>query len=89
MRNWDTRDESGTDKGCEWKKDWEDVQLVCRQLGLPCELVSRTLQSQLFISTLIRMQVDFSREYWLSVFEPALRLWEDGETPNPDVWCNR
>ena len=39
MRNWDTRDESGTDKGCEWEKDWEDVQLVCRQRGLPCELV--------------------------------------------------
>lgn len=40
MRNWDTRDESGTDKGCEWEKDWEDVQLVCKKLGLPCELVS-------------------------------------------------
>ncbi|KAL1742161.1 tRNA-specific 2-thiouridylase [Schizophyllum fasciatum] len=28
MRNWDTRDESGTDEGCEWKKDWNDVQRV-------------------------------------------------------------
>ncbi|KAG6887604.1 hypothetical protein C0995_014083 [Termitomyces sp. Mi166 len=28
MRNWDTRDESGTDKGCEWEKDWEDVQRI-------------------------------------------------------------
>jgi len=26
MRNWDTRDESGTDRGCEWEKDWEDIQ---------------------------------------------------------------
>ena len=39
MRNWDTRDESGTDSGCEWKKDWEDVQRVCRMLGIPCEMV--------------------------------------------------
>ncbi|KAG6887568.1 hypothetical protein C0992_011766 [Termitomyces sp. T32_za158] len=23
MRNWDTRDEYGTDKGCEWEKDWD------------------------------------------------------------------
>ncbi|THH23096.1 hypothetical protein EUX98_g8077 [Antrodiella citrinella] len=28
MRNWDTRDESGSDQGCEWEKDWEDVQRV-------------------------------------------------------------
>ena len=40
MRNWDTRDESGTDKGCEWEKDWEDVQRVCRQLDIPHKLVS-------------------------------------------------
>ena len=39
MRNWDTRDESGTDEGCEWKRDWEDVQRVCRMLDLPCEMV--------------------------------------------------
>jgi tRNA U34 2-thiouridine synthase MnmA/TrmU len=40
MRNWDTRDESGTDKGCEWEKDWEDVQRVCKTLDLPCRMVS-------------------------------------------------
>lgn len=40
MRNWDTRDESGTDSGCEWKKDWEDMQRVCRMLGLKCQMVS-------------------------------------------------
>ncbi|GLB34533.1 putative tRNA methyl transferase [Lyophyllum shimeji] len=39
MRNWDTRDESGTDKGCEWEKDWEDVQRVCKVLGIPCEMI--------------------------------------------------
>ena len=39
MRNWDTRDESGTDKGCEWEKDWEDVRLVSKHLGVPCRMV--------------------------------------------------
>lgn len=40
MRNWDTRDESGSDVGCEWEKDWEDVRRVCRHIGVPCEMVS-------------------------------------------------
>ncbi|KAF9077707.1 tRNA-specific 2-thiouridylase [Rhodocollybia butyracea] len=39
MRNWDTRDESGSDKGCEWEKDWEDVQRVCKSLGIPCSMI--------------------------------------------------
>jgi len=33
--------------------------------------------------------VDLSKEYWLRVFEPSLRLWEQGMTPNPDTDCNR
>ncbi|KAF8884783.1 tRNA-specific 2-thiouridylase [Infundibulicybe gibba] len=71
MRNWDTRDETGTDKGCEWEKDWEDVQRVCKLLDIPCEMI------------------DLSRDYWNRVFEPSLKSWELGVTPNPDVWCNR
>ncbi|KAG7448328.1 5-methylaminomethyl-2-thiouridylate-methyltransferase [Guyanagaster necrorhizus] len=39
MRNWDTRDESGTDEGCEWKRDWEDVQRVCKVLDIPCRMI--------------------------------------------------
>ncbi|KAJ3552140.1 hypothetical protein NM688_g4307 [Phlebia brevispora] len=39
MRNWDTRDESGTDNGCEWKKDYADVLRVCKLLDIPCKLV--------------------------------------------------
>ncbi|KAG6376402.1 tRNA-specific 2-thiouridylase [Boletus reticuloceps] len=38
MRNWDARDESGSDDGCEWKKDWEDVQRVCRMLDIPVKM---------------------------------------------------
>jgi tRNA U34 2-thiouridine synthase MnmA/TrmU len=41
MRNWDTADESGSDlTGCDWKKDWEIVEVTCKKLGLPVELVS-------------------------------------------------
>ncbi|KAJ7679011.1 tRNA-specific 2-thiouridylase [Mycena polygramma] len=72
MRNWDTRDEYGnSDKGCEWEKDWDDVQRVCKVYGIPCQMI------------------DLSKEYWNRVFQPSLRQWEDGITPNPDVWCNR
>ncbi|KAJ6576715.1 tRNA-specific 2-thiouridylase [Mycena vulgaris] len=40
MRNWDTRDEYGnTDKGCEWEKDLEDVQKVCKVLDIPCQMI--------------------------------------------------
>ncbi|KAG8708257.1 hypothetical protein FRC11_006616, partial [Ceratobasidium sp. 423] len=38
MRNWDTRDESGSDVGCEWEKDWEDVKRVCQHIDIPCQL---------------------------------------------------
>ncbi|KAF9017214.1 5-methylaminomethyl-2-thiouridylate-methyltransferase [Hymenopellis radicata] len=71
MRNWDTRDETASDRGCEWEKDWNDVQRVCKILDIPCQMI------------------DLSRQYWNRVFEPALRIWESGNTPNPDVWCNR
>ncbi|KAJ7928816.1 tRNA-specific 2-thiouridylase [Mycena leptocephala] len=72
MRNWDTSDEYGnSDKACEWEKDWDDVQKVCKVYDIPCRMI------------------DLSKEYWNRVFEPSLRQWEDGITPNPDVWCNR
>lgn len=89
MRNWDTRDESGSDRGCEWEKDWEDVQRVCRHLSLPCELVCFICCSRDSLLTRCVRQIDLSKDYWNDVFEPSLRLWEAGETPNPDVWCNR
>lgn len=33
--------------------------------------------------------MDFSKDYWLDVFEPFLDGLEQGLTPNPDVDCNR
>ena len=91
MRNWDTRDESGTDKGCEWEKDWEDVQRVCRMIDLPCEMVCLLALHLVIMEVLTRLlrKIDLSREYWNRVFQPNLRVWETGLTPNPDVWCNR
>ncbi|KAG8833467.1 hypothetical protein FRC18_003562 [Serendipita sp. 400] len=61
MRNWDTRDESGTEKGCEWEKDWEDVQRVCKLLDIPCRMIdlsreywNRVFQPALEVWTQIR-----------------------------------
>ncbi|KAH8818956.1 tRNA methyl transferase-domain-containing protein [Flagelloscypha sp. PMI_526] len=74
MRNWDSRDEHGTDsdgKGCEWERDWNDVQKVSHHIGVPCEMI------------------DLSREYWTRVFDPSLQAWQRGLTPNPDVYCNK
>ena len=34
-------------------------------------------------------EVDLSREYWHEVFEPFVRGYSEGRTPNPDVACNR
>lgn len=33
--------------------------------------------------------VNFEKEYWTDVFQPMLRGYENGLTPNPDVLCNR
>lgn len=40
MRNWDTRDESGSDIGCQWERDWVDVQRVCQKLDIPVKMAS-------------------------------------------------
>lgn len=74
MRNWDTLDEDlAGSGGCEWEKDWDDVQRLCEKSlgGVKPELI------------------DLSKEYWSEVFEPALSGWGRGVTPNPDVDCNR
>ncbi|GAA5941023.1 tRNA-5-taurinomethyluridine 2-sulfurtransferase [Sporobolomyces koalae] len=73
MRNWETLDEANGSGGCEWERDWSDVQRICRENlgGVEPELI------------------DLSKEYWSEVFEPALQSWEQGLTPNPDVTCNQ
>ncbi|KAG8895133.1 hypothetical protein FRC01_012549, partial [Tulasnella sp. 417] len=44
MRNWDKRDESGTDIGCQWEKDWEDVRRVCQVLDIPVRMIDLSQQ---------------------------------------------
>ncbi|KAF7249207.1 hypothetical protein EG68_08529 [Paragonimus skrjabini miyazakii] len=34
-------------------------------------------------------ELNFVREYWIYVFQPLLRCYQYGSTPNPDVLCNR
>lgn len=33
--------------------------------------------------------VEFVSEYWMQVWEPSLAQFQKGDTPNPDVLCNR
>lgn len=59
---------------CEWERDWDDVRRTTDHLGLSRHKVGL---------------VDFTKEYWSKVFEPAIGVWEGGGTPNPDIDCNR
>ncbi|WOO76681.1 tRNA-specific 2-thiouridylase MnmA [Vanrija pseudolonga] len=59
---------------CAWERDWADVKRVCAHVGIPEQDISL---------------LDLSKEYWSRVFEPAVAVWEAGQTPNPDVACNR
>ncbi|SCW01587.1 LAFE_0E02938g1_1 [Lachancea fermentati] len=34
-------------------------------------------------------RVNFEQDYWIDVFEPMLKQYECGYTPNPDIGCNR
>ncbi|BGP13891.1 hypothetical protein JCM10213_002530 [Rhodosporidiobolus nylandii] len=73
MRNWETLDEQAGSGGCEWEADFADVQRICREN----------------LGGLKPELIDLSREYWTTVFEPALEQWAAGVTPNPDVTCNQ
>lgn len=53
------------------EKDWQDVQTLCKNLGISCE------------------RVNFEQEYWQDVFEPMIEMYRIGQTPNPDVGCNK
>jgi tRNA U34 2-thiouridine synthase MnmA/TrmU len=59
---------------CEWERDWNDVLRVTKHIGLGEKNVRL---------------VDFTKDYWSRVFEPAVGVWQNGGTPNPDISCNR
>ncbi|KXS19314.1 5-methylaminomethyl-2-thiouridylate-methyltransferase [Gonapodya prolifera JEL478] len=71
MHNWEARDAGG--RACTSEQDWQDVQAVCRHLGIASQNVQR---------------VDFVKDYWTDVFEPTLQDYAAGRTPNPDIACN-
>ena len=54
---------------------------------MPCPCAFRQVCAHLGISPCRRL--NFVREFWTDVFEPFLRSYELGHTPNPDVFCNR
>ena len=56
-----------------------------RYTPLPC-VSPRAVCQQLGIPLRI---IDLSRQYWLGVFTPFLESYARGDTPHPDVECNR
>ncbi|XP_031638356.1 mitochondrial tRNA-specific 2-thiouridylase 1 isoform X2 [Contarinia nasturtii] len=34
-------------------------------------------------------RINFVKQYWTDVFETTLQLYQNGQTPNPDVYCNK
>lgn len=86
---------SSSSIGCP-EQEWKDVQSVCSLLDIPCRRVSikscihYNPSSKLLVSNFHQfLQVDFSKEYWSSVFESFLEALKLGKTPNPDINCNR
>ena len=78
----------------------EPIQVVNgRRIGKMCGwclstwafLVERYAEDRLFLGifTSAHRQVDLMKECWNNVFQPSLRIWEAGNTPNPDVWRNK
>ena len=78
MRNWDSS--ANNDILGNPNKDAE----VCPE-EVEWEDV-KTLSKQLNIPV---QRVDFIQEYWDNVFEDLIEQYEAGNTPNPDVLCNR
>jgi tRNA U34 2-thiouridine synthase MnmA/TrmU len=78
MKNWDPVDELGKDSTISGeggcKQQKEDF--------MSAELVARRLNVSLNFA-------DFSKEYWNTVFTPLLSGLIKGQTPNPDMNCNR
>ena len=77
MTNWDVVDEAGT-------RTVRHSDAICPDRDFDdAEMVCRNLA----LSPCQRF--NFVREFWTDVFEPFLRSYEQGHTPNPDVFCNR
>ncbi|KDN36132.1 5-methylaminomethyl-2-thiouridylate-methyltransferase [Tilletiaria anomala UBC 951] len=79
MRNWSTLDESSSfapGSGGASGCEWQHEWADVQRV---CD----------HLGGIPLQMIDLSAEYWTSVFEPALDAWSEGQTPNPDVSCNR
>ncbi|KAJ9092795.1 hypothetical protein QFC21_006670 [Naganishia friedmannii] len=75
MRNWSPLQNEVDHHSFETDCEWEKDWEDVRRV---CKM--RDVKAEL---------VDLSNEYWLQVFEPSINAWQSGQTPNPDVSCNR
>lgn len=76
MRNWDSAEEDPSKQFCTFTKDWNDVKTMCDKYNIP--LVGDGMHP-----------VEFIDEYWNDVFERLLDGYIQGQTPNPDLFCNK
>ena len=65
-----------------WEVDKEDIFCTAEQDLSDAKVVADHICIPLYT-------VNFSREYWDTVFQQCLDEFNAGRTPNPDVWCNR
>ena len=59
--------------------------------GYPCTAGTDRIDA-MRVATHLRipfLEVDFSKEYEEEVFRPSIKGFAKGETPNPDILCNR
>ncbi|KAL9653935.1 hypothetical protein ABK040_014148 [Willaertia magna] len=76
MRNWDNSEEDPDRQYCTFTKDWNDVKLISSKFNIP--YVGSSLHP-----------VEFIDEYWNDVFERLIEGYQEGITPNPDLFCNK
>jgi tRNA-specific 2-thiouridylase len=66
-----------------WMSNWSNEDgRVCEEDFADAQDVCRRLDIPL-------SRLDLRKEYWNKVWQPCLEAFEAGQTPNPDVWCNR
>lgn len=70
-----------------YMRNWDELE----ETDSMCQTKSEWKNARLvgdFLDVPVK-RVDFVKEYWNSVWNRSLELYEQGLTPNPDVMCNR
>ena len=63
-------------------KNWNDKYCSINEDIKDVKYICKKLKIKLHI-------IEFSNEYWNSVFSNSINLFNEGYTPNPDVLCNK